>query len=289
MTLQLGGGLGHLKRSDHPADTPARHRIGLGHAVQHQQLPAAFRHGGTDVGGVRIVIVQVLVDLVGDNPNVVLDGPTTDRFHGFRLPDGSGRVVRGVDDDCLRMLGTGRFQRLKRGLEVHVGTGEYFDRHTTGKLHSLGVAGPVRSGNDDLIAIVEQNLERFVDGLLAAVGHHDLIGIDLIAGIAQHLSRNRFAQLGQARRRRVLVILRVKAGICRSLDHVCGGREIRFTCAEADNVKSGGLHGLGLGIDGERSARCHSVDTVGKSLPLRHSHGSHAKPTARKIARAALW
>lgn len=174
----------------------------------------------------------------------------------------------------------GRFQRLKRGLEVHVGTGEYFDRHTTGKLHSLGVAGPVRSGNDDLIAIVEQDLEGFIHGLLAAVGHHDLIGIDLIAGIAQHLSRNRFAQLGQARRRRVLVILRVKAGICRSLDHVCGGREIRFTCAEADNVKSGGLHGLGLESTASvalgatvliRSERvCHCAIVMAPMLNLQH-------------------
>ena len=289
MALQLGDGLGDGRGGDHPANSPARHRVGLGDAVEHQQLVAAFGDLDADVCGLGAVIVEVLVDLVGDDPHVVLHGPLADRADRLATPHGTGRVVRGGDDDGLRALGPGGLDGGDVGLETTVGASEHLDRFAAGQLDGLRIARPERRGNDDLVAVIEQHLEGFVHGLLAAVGHHDLIGIDLIAGIAQHLSRNRFAQLGQARRRRVLVILRVKAGICRSLDHVCGGREIRFTCAEADNVKSGGLHGLGLGIDGERSARCHSVDTVGKSLPLRHSHGSHAKPTARKIARAALW
>ena len=212
---------------------------------------------------------------------MVLNSPTSDDFHGFRLPYGTGRVVRRVDDDGLGPLGAGGLKRLQRRLKVHVGTGKYLYRHAIRQLHGLRVAGPVRSGDDDLVTIVEQNLESLIHGLLTAVGHYYLIGAYLIAGIAQHLGRDGLAQLGQTRSGRVLVILRIKACIGSGLDHVRRSREVRLTGAKTDDVKTGGLHCLGLGIHGERSARCHSVDTVGKNLPLRHSHGSYDNPNAR--------
>lgn len=51
MPLQLGCGLRHVERSDHPADTPAGHSVGFGHAVEHQQLITHFRHCSADIRG----------------------------------------------------------------------------------------------------------------------------------------------------------------------------------------------------------------------------------------------
>lgn len=178
----------------------------------------------------------------------------------------------------------GRFQRLKRGLEVHVGTGEYFDRHTTGKLHSLGVAGPVRSGNDDLIAIVEQDLEGFIHGLLAAVGHHHLFRLHLVAGITQRLAGNGLAQFRQTRCGRVLVVRRVHHSRRRSLHNRLGGGEVRFANTEADDVNALRLHGLGLHVDGQSGARRDLVDAVGKwESRLICRHGSMLLPNTNNM------
>jgi hypothetical protein len=45
---------------------------------------------------------QVLVDLVGDDERVVLMGEFDDEFEGLAAEDGSGRVVRIIDQDEAR-------------------------------------------------------------------------------------------------------------------------------------------------------------------------------------------
>ena len=44
---------------------------------------------------------------------------------------------------------------------------EHLDRHAAGERDRLGVGGPVRRGEQDLVAGVEQRLERVVDRVLA--------------------------------------------------------------------------------------------------------------------------
>ena len=50
-------------------------------------------------------------------------------------------------------------------------------RHAAGERDRLRVRGPVRRGQQHLVAGVEQRLERVVDRVLAAVGHEDLCGL----------------------------------------------------------------------------------------------------------------
>ena len=263
MTLQFGCGLGHVHGGDHPADAPARHGVGLGHAVEHEQLGAHFGHRGADVRGFGAVIVQVFVDFVGNDPHVVFDSPLRDGLDGFRLPHRARRVVRRVHDDGLRVFGARGLDVLDARLEVAVGAGEHGHGHAAGELHGFRIAGPVRGGDDDLVALVEQNLERFVDGLLAAVGHDDLAWVDFVAGVAQRLVRDGLAQFRQTCRGRVTIVFRILHRGGRGRDDRCGGWEVRFSRAEPDDVDSGGLHCLRLGIDGQGSARSHVIDTVG--------------------------
>ena len=129
--------------------------------------------------------------------------------------------------------------------------GDDVDRHTAREPDRLGVGGPVRRRDDDLVARVEDRGERLVDRLLAAVGHQDLGRLDLVAGVAQRLRGDRGLELGQPAGRRVAVVLRVAAGLDRGLDDVVGRREVGLAGAEADHRTSGGLEGLGLGVHGE--------------------------------------
>ena len=63
----------------------------------------------------------MLVDLVGDDPHVVLHGPLADRADRLATPHGTGRVVRGGDDDGLRALGPSGLDGGDVGLETTVG------------------------------------------------------------------------------------------------------------------------------------------------------------------------
>ena len=181
---------------------------------------------------------------------MVLQGPFADGLDGFRLPYGTRRIIRRGHDDGLGAFGARRFDGVDIRFEVAVGAGEYLDGYAAGQLHGLRIAGPVRGGDDDLVSFVEQDLEGFVDGLLASVGHDDLTRVDFVAGIARHLVGDCLAQFRQARSRRVPIVLGILHRAGRGRDDRCGGREVRLACAEPDDVDAGGLHRLCLGIDG---------------------------------------
>ena len=171
-------------------------------------------------GELRVAVDQVLVDLVGQHPQAVLDGPAADRLDVARAVDRAGRVGRGDEEHDLRPLRAGRLQLLDGDAVAGGLVGDDLDRDTAGEPDRLGVGRPVRRRDDDLVARVEDRGEGLVDGLLAAVGDQDLGGVDLVAGVAQRLGGDRGLQLGQAAGRRVAVVLRVAAGLDRGLDDV---------------------------------------------------------------------
>ena len=91
MRLEVGDGPHDVGRADHPAHAPAGHGVGLGHAVEHDGLVRQLGDQGDDVGGLGAVVEQVLVDLVGDDPDAVLQGPPAD---GGQLGGGVDRASR---------------------------------------------------------------------------------------------------------------------------------------------------------------------------------------------------
>ena len=65
-------------RADQPPDAPAGHGVGLGHAVDHDPAVPQLRapHGQrVELGA---VVEQVLVDLVGQDPDAALGRPGAD-------------------------------------------------------------------------------------------------------------------------------------------------------------------------------------------------------------------
>ena len=107
--------------------------------------------------------------------------------------------------------------------------------------------------------------------MLAAVGDHDVGRRAVEAGVAQRLGRDGLAQLGQAGGGRVVVVLRVAAGGDGRLHDVLGGREVGLAGAEADDVLTLGLQGLGLGVDGQRGRLGDGGNACGDPC-----HGCHA-------------
>ena len=115
MRLQVGGALDDVLRADHPANPPAGHGVGLGDAVDDDAAVGDLGHerGHRREGGVAVD--EVLVDLVGHDPEPVLDGPAPDRLDLLGRVDRAGRVRGRDEDEHLGARGAGRLELLDRG------------------------------------------------------------------------------------------------------------------------------------------------------------------------------
>ena len=260
MRLVVRGGAHHVERTDQPADPPAGHGVGLRHPVDDDagvgQLGHDDRHRDV-LGG---AVDEVLVDLVGDDPDAVLDGPAPDRLDLGRGGDGARRVGGRAPQQDLGTRGARRLELLDAHPVALLLGGDDNDGHATGELDRLGVGRPVRSRQEDLVTRVEQRGERLVDRLLAAVGDQDLGGRHLVAAVPAGLLRDRGPERRHAGGGGVAVVRRVGAGGLRRGDDGSRRGEVRLAGAEADDVLARGLLGLGLGVHGERGRLGDAAD-----------------------------
>ncbi len=210
-----------------------------------------------------VAVDQVLVDLVGDHPDAVLHGPAADRLDLLRRVDGAGRVRRRVEQQHLGARGPRGLQLLDGDQVTGRLVGGHHHRNTARQGDRLGVGGPVRRGQQDLVARVDQGLKRLVDGLLAAIGHQHLTGLHGVVGIAPGLRGDGLAQLRQAGRRAVAVVLRVGAGGDGGVHDRLRRREVRLAGAEPDHRSAGRLEGLRLGVHGQRGGLADPADPRG--------------------------
>ena len=262
MRLEGQRGLDDVGGADHPAHSPAGHRVGLGHAVEDDGLVGQLGHQLDDVRALSVLVQQVLVDLIRDDPDAVLECPLADRRQLGGGVDAARRVRRRAHEQHLRALGACGLQLLDAHLVVLVRARENLDGGRAGELDDLGVGGPVRGRQDRLVAGAQQGGERLEHGLLAAVGDDDVCGGDLVAGVAQGLGGDGFTQRGQAGGGRVAVHRGVARGLHGGLDNVVGRGEVGLAGTEADHRATGGLEGLGLRVHGQGRGRGDGVETI---------------------------
>ena len=80
MRLHVRGGLNDVGRAVHPANPPPRHRVCLGNAVKNKRLICELGNLGKNVRVLQAVVGQVLVDLIGNDPDAVLESPLANRL-----------------------------------------------------------------------------------------------------------------------------------------------------------------------------------------------------------------
>ena len=205
----------------------------------------------------RPAVDEVLVDLVGHHPQVVLHRPAPD---GGDLGAGCRRRRSG----CWATRRAGSWWRscgpLSRASTVRwnpavLGGGDVH-RHPAGQGDGLGVGRPVRGGDEDLVAGVAQGGEGLVDGLLGPVGDEHLGGRDLVARVAPW-SWPPPPPSARAGRRSACSggWPGSPAGLDGRLHDVGGRREVGLAGTEADDVLAGRPQRLGLGVDGQRGRR----------------------------------
>ena len=236
------------------ADAPAGHRVGLGQAVHDDGVRQVFLREGRHAGERGPVVNEFLVNIVAHDEHALLDADIAQRPDLVCRVHGAGRVARRVEDEQFRFRRDRLSQLLRRDLELGLVGGVEDHRPGPGELGHLGVAQPVRRGDDHFVAGLTGGVDGVETGVLAAAVDDDLPRLVLDAVIALELVGDRLAKLRDAAARRVLgeaVGQRLRGSVLDVLRCV----EVRLTGAEADDVLALGAQFLGLGRDGQRQRR----------------------------------
>src|SRR5699024_5900885 len=113
------------------------------------------------------------------------------------------------------------------------------------------VGGPVGGGQQHIVALVNDGGKGLVDGLLAAVGHDHLGGVNIDAGVTLGLLNDCLLEGGQARGLGVAEVGGVLKSLAGGVHNVVGGWEVGLARTKADNRASLRLEGLSFSVNDE--------------------------------------
>ena len=251
LRLHLVHGLDQVDGSPGVADAPAGHAVGLGDAVERQRAlhePGLHLDRG-DEG--EAVVDDVLVNVVGQHPDVgVLHQHVRQGLHfglGVGRPAG---VRRRVQDQPFGLRRDRPFQVLLTQAEAALRRTR--DRHglAVGQQRDVRIRDPVRRRDDDLVAGIEGRHEGVEDDLLAAAAHGDLVGRVVQSVFPLELVADGLAQLRRPGDGGIPGLAPVH-GRLRRLDDVRRRVEVGLAGAEADDVAPLRLQVAGLLGDGD--------------------------------------
>ena len=181
-----------LRRHEEP-DTPARHPVRLGEAVEGDHVLPAEGSGGEVPGA---VVREIFVRLVADVVDPALRAEPVDRRQRLPRVDRPGRVVRRHGDDRARPFRDRRGDRRKVRLEPFVDGDGHGNRGGEGDRHL--VVEVVRGEEDHLVPGVADREDRVEERLVRADRHVDPAlegGVDPVLGA--QLPFERFPKLGE--------------------------------------------------------------------------------------------
>jgi hypothetical protein len=148
---------------------------------------------------------EVLVDLVGDDDEVVFDREPGDAGPLLRVEDHAGRVVRAVQQHHLGTRRDQAGQAVEVDAEVGRAQGDGHS-HAAGHLEAGDVGVVVRLEAEHLVAGVDEGQQRCGDRLGRAGRHENLARRVVLEAVeAALMVRDRIAQLGDPGAGRVLV------------------------------------------------------------------------------------
>lgn len=245
--LALGHTVDDLRRGRDKADAPAGHRIGLREAVDNDRaLLHAWERG--NAGRLFPGVEQGVVDVIGDNQQVVLDGQLCDLCQRLARHDRAGGVVRGVDHQRLGVRRNELFDGLRLHFKIMLQIRGNADCRAVAVRNLRNVVQPLRVLDQDLVALVQQDKEQQAQCAHAAVGDDDL----RVRVVVQILQIGLFGDglterehTGVRRIMRDALVERFLAGLTDQLRR----RHIRLTNAETDDAGHG-VRAVEHGADG---------------------------------------
>ena len=241
LALQLVHGVDKLHRRAAEADAPAGHGIGLGAAIHGDGARPQTRLHLHDGGGLEAVIGQLVVNIVGEHPDIgVLQQHVANGAQLLGRISGAGGVAGGVEEEPFGFGRDGGLQILGAQLEpVILAAGHEYGR-ALGQRHDIRVAHPARGGDNHLVARLHGGQHGVENNLLAAGGNDNFFRLVIDAGVAQEFGGNGLAQRRGAGNIGVFGIAGLNRLDGRLLD-VLRRVEIRLSGGQANNVTPRGF------------------------------------------------
>ena len=238
-----------MRVGDEVADAPAGDGEGLGEAGDEDgALAHAGKLGWADV--LCVAVDEVLVDLVGKDEEVVLDGDCGEGFELGAGEDLAGGIRGSVDEDGAGVRGDGGMDGVEVERPVRSGERDE-DRLDAHGAQSSGVVAVSGLEEEDFVAGVEQGHGGGVVGAGDSAGDEDLaVGVDGEAVGAGDLGGDGAAQAGDAFGAGVDVVAGADGGDCALGDDGwdLGVADALGEVDAVDAVAFGG-HGANLGLD----------------------------------------
>ena len=114
------------------------------------------------------IVKQGLVNLIGDEVELVFDDDFGNLFERLHIVSSAGRIAWAVNQHRF-CLGTDcRFNLFRCHAEVLRGRGINHARNSPSEFNLFGITHPVRRGEDDFVARVADGLQDVIDGMLRA-------------------------------------------------------------------------------------------------------------------------
>ena len=161
----------------HPSRAQTCGEVGLGQPVEGDG--EQVRGEGRDADVLRVVVEDPVVDLVGQQQQVVLAGDLHDALQGLPRVHRAGGVVRIDDDDragLVRYLGAEIIQiRIPGGVLV----APVVDGRSTGERRRRGPQRVVGHGDENLVARAQQSGGHHEDQLGDPVTEEYIVGVEL--------------------------------------------------------------------------------------------------------------
>ena len=249
--LQIGCRLGDVGGGNHPAHAPAGHGVGLGHTVENDGVLSQGGHSLDDGGEGHAVVGEVLINFIGEHDDALLQRPLANSLGFFGGIDRTGGVRGGYKNQGLGGGGVGCLQHVGGDLVFLVGSREDLDRVAASQADSLGVGSPVGGGQQHIVALINDGGKGLVDGLLAAVGHDDLGGVNIDTGITLGLLNDCLLEGGQACGLGVAEVGGVLESLAGGVHNVVGGGEVGLARTKANHRASLRLEGLSFSVNDE--------------------------------------
>jgi len=245
------------------AHAPAGHGEALGKAVDDGDAVRVLLPPDDDARRLVGLVDELVVDFIGDDEQAAIQRPFHDGVafgHGIT---GARGVGRRVEDEYFGLRGQCGFELFHRHFEALRGRGLDRDRHAAVQVDHVGIAHPVRRGDEHFVAVIEQGGEQVVQGLLAAIAGDGTVRRDVDAVRALKVTGDGFPQGRDAGHGGVAGKALVDS-LFRGVADMGGGGEIRFADCQAGHVDALRFELEGLGVDGQGGGRLYVGHSFGE-------------------------
>ena len=200
---------------DQPARPIAGDPVGLGQPVERQDSTIRRHRRHRDVLGV--VVEDLVVDLVGQQQQLMLARQIGHLREDFAAVHRAGRVVRVDHDERLGAVGDLGLQVGDVGLPALGLVAQVVHRGAAGQRGRRRPQRVVRRGDQHLVAVVEQRLQRHRDQLGDAVAEVDVVDVEAREAVDQFVAgEHRAAGAGGCPWNRSSPARRAAPGSCRA-------------------------------------------------------------------------